>query len=171
FGTQYCVNDPLCKAEYNANKEQQTNSSSLCSLGLLYDLVLLLGKVPYDDFLNQVWNCEGDLNIGDHGKNFLIVCKHILSTFHLVHRTPPMHVINHERSFFCESILPGLLALSKTIKFIEFKCWCEAKYKATKTLYLKEGNYDGRSNLPAKYIDALGILKTHNNMEMVVVES
>lgn len=48
---------------------------------------------------------------------------------------------------------------------------CEAKYKATKTLYLKEGNYDGRSNLPAKYIDALGILKTHNNMEMVVVES
>lgn len=121
FGTQYCVNDPLCKAEYNANKEQQTNSSSLCSLGLLYDLVLLLGKVPYDDFLNQVWNCEGDLNIGDHGKNFLIVCKHILSTFHLVHRTPPMHVINHERSFFCESILPGLLALSKTIKFIEFK--------------------------------------------------
>ncbi|KAL0140418.1 hypothetical protein V8B55DRAFT_1563853 [Mucor lusitanicus] len=88
---KYCVNDPLCKAEYNANKEQQTNSSSLCSLGLLYDLVLLLG--------------------------------------------------------------------------------CEAKYKATKTLYLKEGNYDGRSNLPAKYIDALGILKTHNNMEMVVVES
>ncbi|KAI9480316.1 MAG: hypothetical protein EXX96DRAFT_537600 [Benjaminiella poitrasii] len=33
-----------------------------------------------------------------------------------------MHMMNHERSFFCESILPGLLALSKIIKFIEFMC-------------------------------------------------
>ncbi|KAI9022865.1 hypothetical protein CLU79DRAFT_702000, partial [Phycomyces nitens] len=51
----------------------------------------------------------------------LIVCKHVLSTFHLVHRTLSMYKMNHERFFFCESILPGLLALSKTIKFIEFK--------------------------------------------------
>ncbi|KAG0778951.1 hypothetical protein G6F22_010924 [Rhizopus arrhizus] len=170
FGTQYCISDPLCKTEYNNNKEQQLNNSSLCSLGLLDDLIFLLRKVPYDDFLNQVWNWKGDPKIDDQSKNFLIVCKHILSTFHLVHQTPPMHVVNHERSFFCESILPGLLALSKMIKFIEFK-WCEAKYKATKQLYLKDGNYDGRSTPPAKYIDALGILKTHNNMEMVVVES
>ncbi|CEI89318.1 hypothetical protein RMCBS344292_03681 [Rhizopus microsporus] len=138
FGTQYCVSDPLCKTEYNNNKEHQINSSSLRSLGLLDDLAFLLRKVPCDDFLNQVWSWKGDPKIDDQGKNFLIVCKHILSTSHLVHRTPPMHMMNHERSFFCESILPGLLALSKIIKFIEFK-WCEAKYKATKTLYLKDG--------------------------------
>lgn len=50
FGTQYCVNDPLCKAQYNNNKEQQINSSSLRSLGLFDNLVFLLRKVPYDDF-------------------------------------------------------------------------------------------------------------------------
>lgn len=121
FGTQYCVSDPLCKTEYNNNKEHQINSSSLRSLGLLDDLVFLLRKVPCDGFLNQVWNWKGDPKIDDQGKNFLIVCKHILLTFHLVHRTPPMHVMNHEGSFFCESILPGLLALSKIIKFVEFK--------------------------------------------------
>lgn len=77
--------------------------------------------LTYDDFLNQVWNWKGDPKIDDQGKNFLIVCKHILSTFHLVHRTPPMHMMNHDKSFFCEFILPGLLALSKIIKFI--KTW------------------------------------------------
>ncbi|KAI7893714.1 uncharacterized protein EV154DRAFT_479012 [Mucor mucedo] len=158
FGTQYCVSAPLCKAEYNKYREQQINSVSLCSLGLFDDLILLLRKVSYDDFLDQVWDWKGGPEINDHGKNFLIVCKYILSTFHLVQRTPPMHVMNHERSFFCESILPGLLALSKITKFIEFK-WYEAKYKATKGLYLKDGNYDGRFTLPEKYIDALGILK------------
>ncbi|KAL9542023.1 hypothetical protein MBANPS3_008822 [Mucor bainieri] len=170
FGTQYCINDPECRIEYKHNQEEQLNSSSLCSLGLHADLVNLLRKVPYERFLAEVWNWEGDTNIDDKSRDFIVVCKHILSTFHLVHRSQPMHLMNHERSFFCESVLPGLLAVSKITKFIEFK-WCEAKYKATKSLYLKEGNYDGRSTLPAKYIDALGILKTHNSMEMVVVES
>ncbi|KAG2207221.1 hypothetical protein INT47_012274 [Mucor saturninus] len=154
FGTQYCVSDPLCKAEYNKYREQQINSVSLCSLGLLDDLILLLRKVPYDDFLYQVWNWKVGPEIDDHGKNFLIVCVYILSTFYLVQRTPPMHVMVHERSFFYESILPGLLALSEIAKFIKFK-WYEAKYKATKGLYLKDGNYDGRFTLPEKYIDAL----------------
>lgn len=121
FGTQYCINDPICKIEYNKNIEQQINSSSLCSLGLHDDLIFLLCKVPYDNFLNQVWNWKEDPKLNDRGRSFLIVCKYVLSTFHLVHRTPAMHVMNHERSFFCESILPGLLALSKIIKFIEFK--------------------------------------------------
>ncbi|KAI9022864.1 hypothetical protein CLU79DRAFT_148649 [Phycomyces nitens] len=54
FGTQYCVSDPLCKTEYDNNKEQKINSSSLCSLGLFDNLVSLLHKVPYDDSLDQV---------------------------------------------------------------------------------------------------------------------
>ncbi|KAI8973816.1 hypothetical protein BDF20DRAFT_824356 [Mycotypha africana] len=170
FGTQYCISDPLCETEYKKNKEQQINSSSLCILGLFDGLVSLLCKVSYDDFLSHLWNWKSEANMDEQGKNFLSICKHTLSTFHLVQQTPPMHMMNHERTFFCEAVLPGLLALSKITKFIEFK-WCEAKYNATKTLYLKDGDYDGRSTVPARYIDALGILKTHDNMEMVVVES
>ncbi|KAI7853071.1 hypothetical protein BDC45DRAFT_175474 [Circinella umbellata] len=81
FGTQYCVNDPLCKLEYEYSKEEQINSSSLHSLGVFKDLVFLLRKVPYDDFLNQVWNWKVSSGIDHHGKSFLIVCQHVLSTF------------------------------------------------------------------------------------------
>lgn len=77
FGTQYCINDLSCKTEYNNNREQQINSSSLCSLGLLDDLVFLLRKVPYNDFLTQVWNWKGDAKTDDHGKNFFIICQHM----------------------------------------------------------------------------------------------
>ncbi|CAO3638361.1 unnamed protein product [Mucor hiemalis] len=78
--------------------------------------------------------------------------------------------MNHERSFFCESVIPGLLSLSKVSNYLDFK-WCEAKYKATKEIYLKDGDYDGGSTLAAKHIDALGTLKSNKNVEKVVVES
>ena len=48
---------------------------------------------------------------------------------------------------------------------------CEAPFNATKSNYLKEGDYDGRSIQAAKNIDALGLLKTQSNMELVIVEA
>lgn len=48
--------------------------------------------------------------------------------------------------------------------------WRKVRGKATATLYLKDGDYDGCSTLlPAKNIDVSGNVKTHNNMEMLVL--
>lgn len=95
FDTQYCISNPLCKTESNNNKEKQINSSSLCSLGVFDGLVHLLLRFP----MMVLW----------------------IKYDHLVHSTSPMHIMNHERSFFCESVLPGLLGFSKISNFIELK--------------------------------------------------
>ncbi|KAI7853074.1 hypothetical protein BDC45DRAFT_175528 [Circinella umbellata] len=171
FGTENCVNDSICGKEYLDYKEQQRKNASLSALGLINHLVYLLGEdICYNDFLDQLWSWKPKQDVCELGKAFQLICKHVLSTFHLVHRSMPMYIMNHERTFFCENIIPGLLSLSKTLQFIEFK-WCEAEYKSTKSLYLNTGDYDGRATDTAKNIDALGYLKTQNNIELVVVES
>ncbi|KAG1623741.1 hypothetical protein G6F45_010687 [Rhizopus arrhizus] len=49
--------------------------------------------------------------------------------------------------------------------------WCETEFHSTKTLNLVDYDYDLRGAPPSKNIDALGILSTQNNMELIVVES
>ncbi|OAC98684.1 hypothetical protein MUCCIDRAFT_114925 [Mucor lusitanicus CBS 277.49] len=80
-----------------------------------------------------------------------------------------INVSNHERTHFVENIIPSLLALGKTLDFIEFK-WCESEFVSSKILQQKECDYDLRA-APSKYIDALGTLTTHNNMELIIVEA
>ncbi|KAF1796090.1 hypothetical protein FB192DRAFT_1425403 [Mucor lusitanicus] len=92
-----------------------------------------------------------------------------LTAFHLVCNSPPVNVSNHERTHFVENIIPSLLALGKTLDFIEFK-WCESEFVSSKILQQKECDYDLRA-APSKYIDALGTLTTHNNMELIIVEA
>ncbi|KAI7850563.1 hypothetical protein BDC45DRAFT_446841, partial [Circinella umbellata] len=104
-------------------------------------------------------------NMSDQGKVFLAISKHVLSSFHLAHRSTPVFMLNHEHTSLCEDIVPSLLPLSKMTGFLEFR-WCEAPFNATKSNYLKEGDYDA-----AKNIDALGLLKTQSNMELVIVEA
>lgn len=48
---------------------------------------------------------------------------------------------------------------------------CETEFHSTKTLNLVDYDYDLRGAPPSKNIDALGILSTQNNMELIVVES
>ncbi|KAG2217143.1 hypothetical protein INT45_004598, partial [Circinella minor] len=53
------------------------------------------------------------------------------------------------------------------IKFVEFK-WCEAEYKSTKEIYLKEGDDDGRATQAAKNINGLVYtIKQSGNMLML----
>lgn len=47
---------------------------------------------------------------------------------------------------------------------------CEPEFISSKMLNQKDCDYDLRS-APGKYIDALGTLTTHNNMELIVVEA
>ncbi|GAA5816039.1 hypothetical protein MFLAVUS_009561 [Mucor flavus] len=48
---------------------------------------------------------------------------------------------------------------------------CETEFHSTKTLNLVDYDYDLCGVPPSKNIDALGILSTQNNMELIVVES
>ncbi|KAI9354169.1 hypothetical protein BD770DRAFT_325080 [Pilaira anomala] len=93
-----------------------------------------------------------------------------LTAFHLVCSSPPINISNHERTHFVENVIPSLLALGKTLDFIEFK-WCESEFISSKMLNQKDCDYDLRSAPPSKCIDALGTLTTHNNMELIIVEA
>ncbi|KAI9274429.1 hypothetical protein BDA99DRAFT_426540, partial [Phascolomyces articulosus] len=42
-------------------------------------------------------------------------------------------------------------------------------FQSTKAIHMKEGDYDGRSIQSTKNIDAMGVLKTRNNMELITV--
>ncbi|KAG1046841.1 hypothetical protein G6F43_010690 [Rhizopus delemar] len=93
----------------------------------------------------------------------------ILSQPSTLFADPPINISNHERTHFVENIIPSLLALGKTFDFIEFK-WCESEFISSQMLNQKDCDYDLRS-APGKYIDALGTLTTHNNMELIIVEA
>ncbi|KAG1453231.1 hypothetical protein G6F46_011567 [Rhizopus delemar] len=74
------------------------------------------------------------------------------------------------KSFDLFDHVVGLLdTLGKTFDFIEFK-WYESEFISSKMLNQKDCDYDLRS-APGKYIDALGTLTTHNNMELIIVEA
>ncbi|KAI7850565.1 hypothetical protein BDC45DRAFT_546567 [Circinella umbellata] len=170
FGTEYCHMDDVCKEDYRVYQQEQSQNSSLCHLDLLNKLTHLLEKVHYDAFLDEIWSMKPNENMSDQGKVCLAISKHVLSSFHLAHHSTPMFMLDCEHISFCENIVPSLLALLKMTGFLEFR-WCEAPFNATKSNYLKEGNYDGRSIQAAKNIDALGLLKTQSNMELVIVEA
>lgn len=113
--------DDVCAKEYNDYQRDQSQNSSLAGLGLLDELTRLLDETHYDEFLDEVWGMKPNKNMSSEGKMFLDTVKHVLSSFHLVHRSAPMFMLNHERTSFCENIIPGLLALSKMIGFLEFR--------------------------------------------------
>jgi hypothetical protein len=52
-----------------------------------------------------------------------------------------------------------------------FFCRCETPFLSSSCLNLKDYDYDLRSAPFNKLIDALGVLKTQNNMELIIVEA
>ena len=53
-------------------------------------------------------------------------------------------------------------------KKLFFSSRCETEFTSNKHLEISESDYNQR---PGKYVDALGFLKTSNNMEIVIVEA
>ncbi|KAI8140005.1 hypothetical protein BJV82DRAFT_234203 [Fennellomyces sp. T-0311] len=76
---------------------------------------------------------------------------------------------NHERSFFVEYVLPGILALDKTSKLVPF-FWCGYELQAVKEVSMEGYDLD-LIKTPKRYVDALGKLTTMCEMDAVVVES
>ncbi|KAI8094701.1 hypothetical protein BDF21DRAFT_99565 [Thamnidium elegans] len=69
----------------------------------------------------MLWSFKPDHSLTPQSKTFLEIIKHSLCSFHLVCRTVPEFVQNHERTHFAENIIPSLLTLAKIIGFVEFK--------------------------------------------------
>ncbi|KAG2228546.1 hypothetical protein INT48_000313 [Thamnidium elegans] len=94
------------------------------------------------------------------------VLRYTLTSFHLALKNSSLLVQNHERTPFIENIIPSLLALSKIVGFVEFKC--ETQFTSSKYLDLNKSDY---SNSTMKHNDALGYFKMFNNMEIIIVEA
>ncbi|KAG1138244.1 hypothetical protein G6F37_000027 [Rhizopus arrhizus] len=155
---------------YNQYKNEQKENYSLKSLDLFDHVVGLLdSETSYESFLEEMRVSKLSERQDNRKETFFNIVKYSLTTFHLVCRSPPINISNHERTHFVENIIPSLLALGKTLDFIEFK-WCESEFISSKMLNQKDCDYDLRST-PGKYIDALGTLTTHNNMELIIVEA
>ncbi|KAI8880266.1 hypothetical protein K501DRAFT_302375 [Backusella circina FSU 941] len=121
-----------------------------------------------------LWTKNVD-NLDRRSYIFLDIVRYTLCSFNLVAKTVPEYMSNHERTYFIENIIPSMLSLAKNTGFIEFKWYgrkkCETEFHSTKTLNLADYDYDLRGAPASKNIDALGILSTQSNMELVVVES
>ncbi|KAI9366573.1 hypothetical protein BD770DRAFT_405844 [Pilaira anomala] len=152
FGTSFSKSNSASNTEYLAYEKGQRTNKCLKSLNLLDHLVYLLEEVDYNQFNATLW-----LNNVD-------------PTSFLISNTVPEYMSNHERAYFIEGIIPSMLSLAKNTGFIEFK-WSETQFYSTKTLNLANYDYDLPEALPCKNIDALRILSTQNNMELIVIES
>jgi hypothetical protein len=59
----------------------------------------------------------------------------------------------------------------KVTSVLIFFCRCETPFLSSSCLNLKDYDYDLRSAPFNKLIDALGVLRTQNNMELKIVEA
>lgn len=76
---------------------------------------------PFDTFNQILWTFQPDHTLTSQSKAFLEIIRHSLCSFHLVCRTLPEFVQNHERTHFIENVIPSLLALAKITRFFKFK--------------------------------------------------
>lgn len=121
FGTSFSQTGSTSKNLYNQYKNEQKENYSLTSLGLFDHVVELLdSEISYESFLEEMWASKLSGRQGNC-KEFFNIIKYSLTAFHLVCRSPPINISNHERTHFVENIIPSLLALGKTLDFIEFK--------------------------------------------------
>lgn len=121
FGTSFHFTNNLTKNEYQACREEQKAIKLLKSLNLLDCLVSLLGDEPFDTYNQFLWSFSPDHSLTPQSKAFLEIIRHSLCSFHLVCRTVPQFVQNHERTYFVENVIPSLLALTKIVGFVEMK--------------------------------------------------
>lgn len=122
FGTSFSQANPTSKDLYSQYKNEQKDSYSLKTLGLFNHVVGLLdSKTSFESFLEEMWIFKLDGRQDNRKETFFNIVKYSLTAFHLVCNSPPVNVSNHERTHFVENIIPSLLALGKTLDFIEFK--------------------------------------------------
>ncbi|CAO3672392.1 unnamed protein product [Rhizopus stolonifer] len=169
FGTSFSTSNTTAATQYEAYENEQKRNKSLQSLNVLDHVVFMLNEIPYEEFNGKLWTTEHD-SLAGSSKAFNEILRYTLCSFHLIYRTVSSYMVNHERSYFIENIIPSLLALAKNTGFVEFK-WCETEFCSKKTLNLSEYDYDLRSAPSSKFTDALGTLTTQNNMELVIVEA
>lgn len=122
FGTSFSQTNSTSKNLYNQYKNEQKENYSLKSLGLFDQVVGLLdSETSYESFLEEMWASKLSERQDNRKETFFNIVKYSLTAFHLVCRSSPINISNHERTHFVENIIPSLLALGKTLDFIEFK--------------------------------------------------
>ncbi|RCH84738.1 hypothetical protein CU097_008640, partial [Rhizopus azygosporus] len=170
FGTSFSQTNSTSKNLYKQYKNEQKENYSLKSLGLIDQVVELSdSETSYESFLEEMWASKLNNRQDNRKETFFNIVKYSLTAFHLACRSSHINISNHERTHFVENIIPSLLALGKTLDFIEFK-WRESEFISAKVLNQKSCDYDLRST-SGRSIDALGTLTTHNNMELIIIEA
>ncbi|KAG2219518.1 hypothetical protein INT45_002835 [Circinella minor] len=161
------VDEPT-KQYYKDEKEGQKQKKALEKLGLLHEVDDVLEEMEFDDFPRKLWSKEMSSK-AEGATSFSQLIKYVLTNFHLLCRDHESVTTNHERSFFVNYVVPGLLALSKACDTVSFT-WCEFELEAIKSVHMFDQDLK-LLKTPRRFMDALGKLKTPNNMEIVIVES
>ncbi|CEG75932.1 hypothetical protein RMATCC62417_10903 [Rhizopus microsporus] len=169
FGTSFSTNNSATAAQYRLYENEQKINKSLRSLDILEHAAYILNDVPYDEFNSRFWTTNHDGLTGT-SRAFIEIMRYTLCSFHLICRTTPKYMNNHEKPYSIENIIPSLLALARNTGFIEFKR-CETGFHSIKSLNLAEYDDDLCGAPPSKYIDPLGALTTQKNMGLVIFES
>ncbi|KAI8083448.1 hypothetical protein BDF21DRAFT_451068 [Thamnidium elegans] len=151
---------------YKTYERHQRENRSLRSHGLLEHILHHLENDDTESFVQQIWTAGTD-GLTDKATALLGIIRYTLTSFHLVFSNVSLLTQNHERTPFIENIVSSLLSLSKITGFVEFK-WCETEFTSNKHLEISKSSCNQR---PEKYVDALGFLKTSNNMDIVIIEA
>ncbi|KAI8150122.1 hypothetical protein BJV82DRAFT_10419 [Fennellomyces sp. T-0311] len=156
------------KAIYESNQEQEKGYRSLKTLGLYNETKDILEHIPFDNFPAFLWGRQSQAT-GKKAIIFTRIVKYALTSFHLLCSSEQSVSTNHERTFFVEYCIPGLLALSKTTNFLRFH-WCEFELQAMKDVFMFENDFN-MLKAPRRYLDALGKMHSLSSMESVLVEA
>jgi hypothetical protein len=121
FATSFSQTNSTSKMLYNQYKNEHKENYSLKALGVFEYVRLLDNETSYESFVQEMWKSKISNVQDSYRDTFLNIIKYTLTTFHLVCRSPPINISNHERTHFVENVTPSLLALGKLVDSIGFK--------------------------------------------------
>ncbi|KAI9266444.1 hypothetical protein BDA99DRAFT_436703, partial [Phascolomyces articulosus] len=76
----------------------------------------------------------------DLAAKLISIIKYTMTSFDLVKKCNAAYSTNHERTYFIEHIIPGLMALAKNSNIIGF-FWCEYdEFRAVKDIDMHDKN-------------------------------
>ncbi|KAI8147861.1 hypothetical protein BJV82DRAFT_664207 [Fennellomyces sp. T-0311] len=159
--------DDEMRALYEMEQEKQKKNRSLVDLGLFSYVKMVLQDIPHTDFPETLWSQSVDCS--NSATMFVKVVKYVMTGFHLLSHSAVYPVTDHERTFFVEYVIPGLMAISKMSDSFDF-FWCEYEMQSVKEMDMVDKGFN-LMKTQRRYIDALAKMTTGSEMEVVVVEA
>ncbi|KAI8139086.1 hypothetical protein BJV82DRAFT_273673 [Fennellomyces sp. T-0311] len=155
------------RALYAKEQEKQKKNRSLVDLDVFSYVKHVLQDITYADFPEALW--AEHVTCSDSADMFIKVIKYVMTGFHLLSHSTVYPTTDHERTFFVEYVIPGLMAISKMSDSFDF-FWCEFEMQSVKEMDMVDKDFN-LMKTQHRFIDALGKMTAGSEMEVVIVEA